>query len=359
MKVCVYAISKNEEKFVSKWVASMKEADEIYVLDTGSTDQTVSLLEEAGVHVKVEVIDPWRFDVARNKSLEMVPEDTDICVCTDFDEVFDPGWREKIEKAWQEDTTRCQYTYHWSLDQDGKPVVSFFLNQVHKRFGYRWTHPVHEVLSYDFGEEVVASCPDVILRHYPDNTKSRSSYLPLLELSVKENPEDDRNMHYLGREYMYYEMWEKSIATLKKHLSLKSAVWKDERAASMRFIARCYKHLGNLEEARRWYSLAFLEAPHLRDALVEKALLEYEEEQYSEVEKLCFRALEIKGHEKTYINEPFSWNNTIYDLLSISAYYLGRYEQAVYFVDIALEYTPNDSRLLNNRKLFKEKESSF
>ena len=359
MKVCVYAISKNEEKFVSKWVASMKEADEIYVLDTGSTDQTVSLLEEAGVHVKVEVIDPWRFDVARNKSLEMVPEDTDICVCTDFDEVFDPGWREKIEKAWQEDTTRCQYTYHWSLDQDGKPVVSFFLNQVHKRFGYRWTHPVHEVLSYDFGEEVVVSCPDVILRHYPDTTKSRSSYLPLLELSVKEDPEDDRNMHYLGREYMYYEMWEKSIETLKKHLSLKSAVWKDERAASMRFIARCYKHLGNLEEARRWYSLAFLEAPHLRDALVEKALLEYEEEQYSEVEKLCFRALEIKGHEKTYINEPFSWNNTIYDLLSISAYYLGRYEQAVYFVDIALEYTPNDSRLLNNRKLFKEKESSF
>ena len=359
MKVCVYAISKNEEKFVSKWVASMKEADEIYVLDTGSTDQTVSLLEEAGVHVKVEVIDPWRFDVARNKSLEMVPEDTDICVCTDFDEVFDPGWREKIEKAWQEDTTRCQYTYHWSLDQDDKPVVSFFLNQVHKRFGYRWTHPVHEVLSYDFGEEVVVSCPDVILRHYPDTTKSRSSYLPLLELSVKENPEDDRNMHYLGREYMYYEMWEKSIATLKKHLSLKNAVWKDERAASMRFIARCYKHLGNLEEARRWYSLAFLEAPHLRDALVEKALLEYEEEQYREVEKLCFRALEIKEHEKTYINEPFSWNNTIYDLLSISAYYLGRYEQAVYFVDIALEYTPNDSRLLNNRKLFKEKESSF
>lgn len=359
MKVCVYAISKNEEKFVSKWVASMKEADEIYVLDTGSTDQTVSLLEEAGVHVKVEVIDPWRFDVARNKSLEMVPEDTDICVCTDFDEVFDPGWREKIEKAWQEGTTRCQYTYHWSLDQDDKPVVSFFLNQVHKRFGYRWTHPVHEVLSYDFGEEVVASCPDVILRHYPDTTKSRSSYLPLLELSVKEDPEDDRNMHYLGREYMYYEMWEKSIETLKKHLSLKNAVWKDERAASMRFIARCYKHLGNLEEARRWYSLAFLEAPHLRDALVEKALLEYEEEQYSEVEKSCFRALEIKGHEKTYINEPFSWNNTIYDLLSISAYYLGRYEQAVYFVDIALEYTPNDSRLLNNRKLFKEKESSF
>ena len=359
MKICVYAIAKNEEKFVHRWYESMKEADEVYVLDTGSTDNTVSILEELGAHVKVEVVTPWRFDVARNKSLELVPEDCDICVCTDLDEVLVPGWREKLEKAWTPGTTRCQYMYYWSLDQDDQPIVSFFLNQAHCRHGYRWTHPVHEVLAYTLGDEVVVSCPDVILKHYPDATKSRSSYLPLLELSVREDPDDDRNMHYLGREYMYYEKWDKAIETLKKHLTLERAVWKDERAASMRFIARCYKHLGNLEEARRWYSLAFLEAPHLRDALVEKALLEYEEEQYSEVEKLCFRALEIKGHEKTYINEPFSWNNTIYDLLSISAYYLGRYEQAVYFVDIALEYTPNDSRLLNNRKLFKEKESSF
>ena len=95
MKICVYAISKNEEKFARRWYESMKEADEVYVLDTGSTDNTVSILEELGSHVKVEVVTPWRFDVARNKSLELVPEDCDICVCTDLDEVLVPGWREK------------------------------------------------------------------------------------------------------------------------------------------------------------------------------------------------------------------------------------------------------------------------
>ena len=41
LKVAVYAISKNEEKFVKRWYESMKEADSIYVLDTGSTDNTV------------------------------------------------------------------------------------------------------------------------------------------------------------------------------------------------------------------------------------------------------------------------------------------------------------------------------
>ena len=34
-KVVVYAISKNEEKFVNRWVDSIKDADKILVLDEG------------------------------------------------------------------------------------------------------------------------------------------------------------------------------------------------------------------------------------------------------------------------------------------------------------------------------------
>ena len=124
-KICVYAISKNEEKFVSRWVESMKEADEIYVLDTGSTDKTVKLLKEKGVKVTSEEINPWRFDIARNKSLALLPEDTDICVCTDLDEVFDEGWKDKLLTAWQDDTTRVKYTYNWSFDEYNKPATTF------------------------------------------------------------------------------------------------------------------------------------------------------------------------------------------------------------------------------------------
>ena len=102
-KVCVYAICKNEEKFVTKWVNSMKEADKIFVLDTGSEDNSVSLLKELGVIVKKKIIKPWRFDVARNISLNMVDKDADICVCTDLDEILLPGWRENLEKNWEKE----------------------------------------------------------------------------------------------------------------------------------------------------------------------------------------------------------------------------------------------------------------
>ena len=239
-KIVVYAISKNEEKFVQRWVNSMKEADEIYVLDTGSTDNTVNLLKEMGVNVTTKIINPWRFDVARNASLDLVPKDTDICVCTDLDEVFESGWRCKLESIWNENVTRCAYNYNWSLDENENPIVNFYIEKIHNRFDYEWTHPVHEVLSYIGNkQEIRKVTDDITVNHYPDDTKSRSSYLSLLELSVKEKPDDDRNVHYLGREYMYYRKWNEAIDTLIRHLSLKTATWRDERCASMRFIARC------------------------------------------------------------------------------------------------------------------------
>ena len=357
-KVCVYAISKNEEKFVERWMKSMSEADEVYVLDTGSTDNTVKKLKKLGAIVKKEKIIPWRFDVARNKSLSLVPEDCDICVCTDLDEVFVSGWREKIENIWNNDITRLAYNYNWSLDENNKPLVNFYIEKIHARNDYTWTHPVHEILNYvGKNQEIKKWTDEITLNHYPDNTKSRSSYLPLLELSVKESPNDDRNMHYLGREYMYYGKWNEAIDTLIKHLSLPNATWKDERCASMRFIARCYQNLNRYDEARMWLDKAMLEAPYLRDPFVERALLEYKNNNFKEVKKYCLKALEITSHEKTYINEVFSWDYTIYDLLSLAYFYENNMEEALKYVDIALKVNTdsiNQERLLKNKEIIQE-----
>ena len=355
-KVCVYGICKNEEKFIDTWYNSVKEADAIYVLDTGSTDNTVELLKKLDkVEVTVAKIDPWRFDTARNKSLSLVPEDFDICVCQDFDEVFKEGWRKELEDHWSTSTTRARYNYNWSLDNNDKPIVSFYIEKIHQRKNYKWTHPVHEVLTYTGSDkENMITIDTITLNHYPDQTKSRSNYLPLLELSIKESPEDDRNTHYLGREYMYYGRWEASIDTLIKHLNLKTATWKDERAASMRFIARSYKHLNRLEEARMWLDKAIKEAPYLRDAYVERGILEYEEEDYKRASKYLLKALNIKSHQKTYINEVFSWDNTVYDLLSICMYKENRLIEALYYTNKALEMSPEDERLLRNKEILEE-----
>ena len=354
MKICVYAISKNEEKFVDRWMDSVKEADYVYVLDTGSTDNTVKKLKERGAIVKVKEFNPFRFDKARNESLSMVPLDTDICVCIDLDEVIEKGWRKKLEEIWEKDTTRLRYNYNWSFDEYNNPKVNFYIEKIHIRNNYKWTHPVHEVLNYEGDNEVFLTTDEITVNHYPDNNKSRSSYLPLLELSVKEDPNDDRNMHYLGREYMYYGKYNESIDTLIRHLNMKSATWKDERCASMRFIARCYTNLKRYDEANMWLDKAIKEAPYLRDPYVEKALLGYMLNNWNTVEKNCLDALKIEKSTKSYINEPFSFDHTIYDLLSLNYYHKKDYKLALEYVNKALKISPNNKRLKENKKIFEK-----
>ena len=79
-KICVYTICKNEEQFVERWVNSAKDADLLIVGDTGSTDKSIDKLEELGVIVHKINVNPWRFDVARNKILELLPKDVDIVI---------------------------------------------------------------------------------------------------------------------------------------------------------------------------------------------------------------------------------------------------------------------------------------
>ena len=355
MKVVVYAISKNEEKFVNRWCKSMGEADEIYVLDTGSNDSTVKMLQDNGVNVSVMNIEPWRFDVARNKSLDLIPDDVDICVCTDLDEEFVPGWRNELEKNWCDNTNRVRYIYNWSLDNDNRPIVSFYGEKIHGRKGYKWINPVHEILSYDGDSENIVTTDNIVINHYPDFKKSRASYLPLLELSIEEDSNNDRNMHYLGREYMYYSRWNDCIETLIRHLKLPNATWKDERCASMRFIARSYMNLGRYDEAKIWLNKAILEAPYLREPYVEMAFLNDKMGDYIEVIKNCILALTIKENKRTYINEKFCWDSTIDDLLSISYYNLGLYDMSLFYIDRALILDKNNERLINNRKIIYEK----
>lgn len=350
MKICVYAISKNESKFVDRWFESMKEADEIFVLDTGSIDDTVERLKKKGVNVKQEIINPFRFDVARNKSLEMVALDADICVCTDLDEVFESGWRKILEEKFK-NANRCQYNYIWSFDQYGNPAVNFRQEKIHTRKGYVWVNPVHEVLRCDLATEKVIILDDITLKHYPDLNKSRSNYLPLLELAVKENPKNDRNMHYLGREYMYYGEHEKAIKILKKHLKMKNATWRDERCASMRFISKSYFATKNYDDALYYALMSISEAPYLRESYYEVGFLYYKLKRYSYAYHYLKMALEIKNNSKTYINDPDCYNGTIEDLIGVCLFYLNDYKNALEWSKKALEISPKNERIINNVRI--------
>jgi len=358
-KVYVYAICKNEEKNIKRGYESMKEADGIYVLDTGSTDDSVEKLTKLGVNVTINNYECFKFDEARNASLDLVPLDADICVCTDIDEVLSKGWRSELESIWDSSIDRLRYNLYFTFDDDGKPLSSYFISKIHTRFNYTWTHPIHEVLTY-VGKKIekVETSDSITISHLPDRTKDRSFYLELLEKAVKDNPEDDRNMHYLGREYMYNGEWEKSIEVLKRHLELKSSTWDEERGASMRFISRGYIGLGKFIEAEEWLLKAINETANVREPYVEMGLLMYKMGRFSEGIVYLEKALKIDNKSPFYINEEFAWNETPYDILSLCYYEIGDYEESLKNLKIAINMNKNDDRLKNNYFLIKEKMNS-
>ncbi len=238
---------------MDRWMDAVREADLVVVTDTGSVDHTVERLLARGAVVYRERIDPWRFDAARNAAMDHIPEDVDLCVSNDLDEVFEPGWRKRLEDAWAPGYTRARYMFQSSGNEDDKPSKQFMMEKIHLRHGFRWVHPVHEVLRYkEPDKEKYVWVNGLVLHHRPDPSKPRAQYLPLLELSAAENPEDDRTAFWLGREYLYQSRFEESIKALKRHLALKSAVWDEERCASMRLIARGYQEKGDLRQARTW-----------------------------------------------------------------------------------------------------------
>ena len=349
MKVAVYSISKNEEQFVARWVESAKDADMILLADTGSTDNTVQVAKDLGVTVIEIEVKPWRFDKARNKSLDAIPWDYDYCIALDIDEVLKPGWREELEIMYHLNITRPRYKYVWSWNEDGSEGLVYGGDKIHARKYYTWKHPVHEVCKSTNKKQTEAWC-GVEIHHHPDTSKSRGQYLDLLALSVKEDPHDDRNAHYYARELLMYGKKDEAKVEFLRHLNLPTAKWKPERSNSYRYISKCVEG----DEQIEWLFKAIAEYPEGREAWVELAMRYYEREDWHGCYFAAKKATEITEKPLAYFNEAWAWNGYIYDIGSVAAFRLGQDEDALEWGLLALEFAPDDQRLIGNVEQFKE-----
>lgn len=337
MKIAVYTIAKDEAHFIERWAKSCEEADYRLIVDTGSTDNTIEVAKAFNCHTASIIVRPWRFDDARNAALAFLPEDIDYCISLDADEVLMPGWRKAFD-AIDPKITRPRYKYVWSSNADGSERLSFGGDKIHARHGYRWTHPVHEIITPTIEE--VQGWINLDMRHYPDPTKSRGQYLPLLELSVEEDPNDDRNLFYLGREYMFHGRNEDAVPRLLKHLEM--STWPAERSTGMRYLARC---TGNKEH---WYLRSCAEAPERREPWNDLAFFYYEQRNWPACYSAASRALYITEKPMEYLCEPEAWGALPHDLAGISAWNMGLKVEGLSNSINALKVDPKDQRVRNN-----------
>lgn len=343
MKIAVYTIALNEQQHVQQWYESAKEADYLLIADTGSTDGTIEYAEELGIKVIPLSIKPWRFDDARNAALACLPNDIDLCIALDMDEQLQPGWREALE-AIPAGTTRPRYKYIWSWNPDGSEGLVYGGDKIHARHGYTWKHPVHEVLKPTDGE-TQHWVDGLQIHHHPDNSKSRSQYLPLLKLAVEEDPRDDRNQFYLARELYFAGDYDLAQYHFARHLDL--STWNPERAASHRYLAKIVPQAAEYHLYR-----AIAESPLRRESWVELAQYYHNQHNWLACRNAASSALAITEKPLDYLCEADAWGWLPHDLMAISSYHLGDKMAAWHHGGEAVRLNISDDRLRENLKWY-------
>ena len=356
LKICVYGISKNESKFVNRFMDTLEnEIDKVYILDTGSTDDTVELFKKRGAIVHQKKYKKFNFDKARNDSLKYVPEDIDVCICLDIDDLIQPGFSKIIRDTWQKDTCQMRYEYLYTVDENNNPIISFYNNHIHSRHNFKWEYPVHEILKYTGKEYKCIVNDELKIIHKPDHQKSRAFYLDLLEERVQKYPTDTRNINLLVREYINRRRYEDAILLCRQYLNIPNLKYRPERAKILYYMSKSHRLIGEYDKARIWAELSMDELPNNRDVYVELMIIYYKKKEYIKALEMGNKALNITIKNPGIINDSSSFDGTIYDYMSLAHFYLHHYPEAIKLIDKALEIHPKDKRLLLNKNLYLEK----
>lgn len=369
-RIGVYTICKNESKFVRQWVESMwcggKGADRAYVLDTGSTDDTVELfaktiadlgIPEEWLKIETKTYDFFRFDTARNDNLAMTEDDADwldVLVSIDLDETmiedFWPDLRDMVTA--HPDFSRVHYLYAWNHDDEGNPKRVFWYDKVHPAKGCRWIHPVHEELVVETESQANTYRLDggkIYLHHWMDLSKPRSSYLPLLEIRAKEEPDNINGLFYLMREYMFQDPASLEALNVANSAYVQIADGNDPYECLpflLVSMADIYNRHGKKEEAEHFYRRALDVAGHLRQPYISYAsMLAYQGRHEDAMILLDMMERRVPEKYSTWYECDYNWTWRPLHIRAVALCWAGRYDEAQrIFNDAQQQYlvTPTD-----------------
>jgi predicted O-methyltransferase YrrM len=203
MNVTLYSICKNEEKNVEKFLKNSEKFYDTIVVDTGSTDNTVKLLRNAGIKVYEHPQNREEFDfsIARNYALSYV--ETDWCLSLDFNEDIDNFNPDMLGVVSEFATCMMHQRFD---DENGEVKKS---NEVHVRFhrkkNYKWINSVHEhpvfIKTDLFNEENKIDSNISITKKINKTIDKELFYLSICQ---RELSKDSENWYYIWFIFNHY-----------------------------------------------------------------------------------------------------------------------------------------------------------
>lgn len=237
--IAVCIIAKNEEALLGRCLESVKEADAIYVCDTGSTDKTVEIAKKYTDNVCTEFTWNNSFCDARNHVKSHAKEDWILSIdCDEFLHDF-----EEVRKAVRVGKEAVGVLM---IGERGK--ADFHFPRLFRNIPQiEWNGAVHNHLTGGHGSGERVGNVKITYGYSPAHQANPDRTLNILLNEVKD-PTKVREMYYLGREYWYRQDYEKAAFWFGKHVLATN--FTAEKADSFLTMARCYSAMGMDDDAR-------------------------------------------------------------------------------------------------------------
>jgi tetratricopeptide (TPR) repeat protein len=278
-KLSVCMIVKNEAENLPRLLGSIRGlADEVIIVDTGSTDGTVKLAEEFGATVhRFEWCDD--FSAARNESLKHAT--MDYILWLDGDDEIKQADHEKIKRHLMEHNGSAIYL-NITLLQPDRTAQAAQLRAFPNRKGIAFRGRVHEQIYFSVTELglPISHCDAAIIHHgYEDSIASMKKLERnriLEERQLEETPDDFYALFFLGRTYKGLYENQRALDCLERLVDLgrydNSIMSLDMFRVAILDLASIFHDQGQIEDAiailEEWKKV-FSQCPIVRFSLGE------------------------------------------------------------------------------------------
>lgn len=348
-------IVKNEEKVLARCLESAKVfADEIVIVDTGSTDETKRIAERYTDRVYDFT---WRddFSAARNYSFSLAA--MDYCMWLDADDVVPEEAGKRIRELKAQlplDISVVTMKYVTAFDDTGRPAFLFDRERLLRRSdGFIWKGRVHEAI--EPSGKILDT--DIAIEHHSVKIGYSRRNLDIYEAMIREGEElEARHQFYYGRELYYHGYDEQAVQALRSYLKGEHGEgWIENQIDACRFEAYCHYRRGEDGAALLCLLQTMAYDVPRPEACCDLGKHFLDRDQLSQAEFWYRQALSktTSCRQGAFINVECSTFLPAVQL-AVCLDRMKRREEAAEFNELAASYRPDSPAVTGNREYFKK-----
>lgn len=350
IRISLCMIVKNEEEVLARCLASAAPiADEIIIVDTGSTDRTKEIAREFTDQVYDFL---WIDDFAAARNFSFSKANMEYCMWLDADDVIVPKQQESflsLKKTLTASVDVVMLPYYAAVDQNGTPTFWYYRERIVRNAPrYRWEGPVHEAI-VPSGNILYAKAA---VTHCKMRRTQTDRNLKILQKAYDAKTLFPRLRFYYGRELYEHQRYAEAIKVLEEFWGDPGG-WVENKIDACRTLADCYANQGLREMAYRTLLRSFILAPPRAEICCEMGRLFMEDQAYESAIYWYQAALALPQRPELggfVMADCYGYLPAIN--LCVCYDRLGNREMAAFYNEEAGRYRPDSPAYLSNKAYF-------